>query len=44
MRQIAASPDLRQRLGARGKEMVARELSPAVIAPMLRSRLALIRE
>ena len=44
MRQISASRDLRQQLGARGKEMVTRELSPAVLAPMLRSRLALIRE
>jgi glycosyltransferase involved in cell wall biosynthesis len=42
MRQIASSADLRQRLGARAKETVARELSPAAIAPMVRTRLEAI--
>ena len=39
MRQIAASAELRQRLGARGVQTVARELSPAAIAPIVRTRI-----
>ena len=44
MRQIASSADLRQRLGARARQTVARELSPAAIAPMVRTRLEAIAE
>ena len=42
MRQIASSAELRQRLGARARQAVARELSPAAIAPMVRTRLEAI--
>ena len=42
MRQVASSADLRQRLGARASQTIARELSPAAIAPMVRARLEAI--
>jgi len=42
MRRIAASADLRRKLGDRGKSTVARELTPAAIAPLVAARLAAI--
>jgi len=42
MRQIAASADLRQRLGTRARQTVARELSPAAIAPLVATRVKAI--
>ena len=42
MRAIAASADLRERLALRGRATVARELSPAALAPMVAARLAAI--
>ena len=42
MRQIASSAELRERLGARARQAVARELSPAAIAPTVRTRIEAI--
>jgi glycosyltransferase involved in cell wall biosynthesis len=39
MRQVAASAELRQRLGHRAAQTVARELSPAAIAPIVKTRI-----
>jgi glycosyltransferase involved in cell wall biosynthesis len=42
MRQAAASAELRERLGVRARQAVARDLSPAAIAPMVRTRVEAI--
>ncbi len=42
MREVAGSTELRTRLGARGRDTVARELVPAALAPMVSARLAAI--
>ncbi len=39
MRKIAQSPDLRQRLAARGLQTVAAELAPEALAPLVATRL-----
>jgi glycosyltransferase involved in cell wall biosynthesis len=39
MREIARSRELRERLGARGLQTVANELSPQALAPLVASRL-----
>jgi hypothetical protein len=39
MRKIAQSPDLRQRLAARGLQTVAAELAPGALAPLVVTRL-----
>ena len=44
MRQVARSPELRDRLGARGRQTVARELSPAALAPLMEVRLRTIHD
>jgi len=42
MRRIAASAELRGQLARRGLETVARELSPTALAPVVKTRLAVI--
>ncbi len=42
MRQIVDSRELRERLGARGRQTVARELSPAALAPLVDMRLRML--
>lgn len=42
MRQVATSSELRARLGQRGLATVARELSPAALAPLVETRLRAI--
>lgn len=42
MRQVAESPALREHLGRRGAATVARELSPAALAPLVETRLRAI--
>ena len=39
MRRIAASPELRQHVGRRAAQTIAREISPAAIAPIVKTRL-----
>jgi glycosyltransferase involved in cell wall biosynthesis len=39
MRRIAGSPELRQHLGRRAAQTIAREFSPAAIAPIVKTRL-----
>jgi glycosyltransferase involved in cell wall biosynthesis len=43
MRDVAQSRELRERLGARGRQTVADELSPAALAPLVAARLANVR-
>ena len=42
MRQVAASPELRARLGERGLRTVAAELSPKALAPLVATRLGTV--
>jgi glycosyltransferase involved in cell wall biosynthesis len=42
MRKVAESAELRQRFARRGLETVARELSPAALAPLVTGRLGVI--
>ena len=43
MRDVAQSRELRERLGARGRQTVADELSPAALAPLVATRLLNVR-
>ncbi len=44
MRQIAGSAELRARLGARGLQTIAREISPQALAPLVDTRLATLHQ
>ena len=39
MRRIAESRELRERLGERGRQTIAREISPEALAPLVDTRL-----